>query len=91
MKLSRMTCGLTIVVALAAITGCRGGGYYHDRNTEYVNAELTAPLELPATRNSFIYRDSMPVPAVNTTFQAPIVKFEVPRPQGLNGSTDGVI
>lgn len=90
MKLSRMTCGAAVVVALAALTGCRGGGYYHDRNTEYVNAELTAPLELPATRNSFNYRDSMPVPAVNTTFQAPKSKFEVPRPQGLNGSTDGV-
>lgn len=86
MKLSRMTYGLAIIIAIGALAGCRGGGYYHDRNTEYVNAELTAPLELPATRNGFNYRDAMPVPAVNTTFQAPQGHFEVPKPQGLTGT-----
>ncbi|WP_414499598.1 hypothetical protein [Zymobacter sp. IVIA_12111.31 C1] len=89
MKLSRTTWGIAALAMVAALTGCRGGGYYHDRNTEYVNAELTAPLELPATRNNFNYHDAMPVPAVNTTFQAPQGHFEVPRPQGLTG-TDNV-
>lgn len=87
MKLSRMTWGFTAIVVIGALSGCRGGGYYHDRNTEYVNAELTTPLELPATRNSFNYHDAMPVPSVNTTFQAPQGHFDVPRPQGLS-STD---
>lgn len=82
-----MTWGLVAIVAMGALAGCRGGGYYHDRNTEYVDAELTKPLELPATRNGFNYHDAMPVPAVNTAFQAPKEHFEVPRPQGLT-STD---
>lgn len=88
MKLSRMALGSVALLIVGALAGCRGGGYYHDRNTEYANAELTAPLELPATRNSFNYHDAMPVPAVNTAFQAPKGHFEVPRPQGLTGSSN---
>lgn len=78
--------GAAIAAIAGALAGCRGGGYYHDRDTEYTRAALTKPLELPATRNAFNYRDAMPVPAVNTPFQAPHGHFEAPRPQGLTAT-----
>lgn len=82
--MSRKTLGCSLLlVAMATLAGCRGGGYYHDRNVEYTRAELTPPLELPATRNAFNYRDSMPVPAVQGQFVAPKGAFEVPRPAVL--------
>lgn len=82
MQPKMLGCGV-LLLALAALSGCRGGGYYHDRNVEYTRAEFTPPLQLPATRNAFDYRDSMPVPPIKGQFVAPKEHFEVPRPPSM--------
>lgn len=83
MQRKTLGCGV-LLLALAALGGCRGGGYYHDRNVEYTRAELTPPLQLPATRNAFDYRDSMPVPPIKGQYVAPKEHFEVPRPPSMS-------
>ncbi|WP_251977678.1 outer membrane protein assembly factor BamC [Salinicola avicenniae] len=61
-------------------------GYYYDRNDEYRNAEMAAPLELPDSRNRIRYQDSMPVPQANSDFAASDAVEDAPRPQALGAS-----
>lgn len=74
-----------------ALSGCGlfQDGYYYDRNDEYQNAEMTQPLELPASRNQVRYQDSMPVPQADSDFSTSDVVDDAPRPQPLaSGQSD---
>ncbi|RKR06660.1 outer membrane protein assembly factor BamC [Kushneria sinocarnis] len=70
------------VPLMALLAGC-GGGYYYDRNAEYKDAEMAAPLELPAQRNQRAYQNAMPVPDASNDFM-PSDDFEAPRPQSMS-------
>lgn len=70
---------------LLAIGGC-GGGYYYDRNSEYADAQMTAPLELPAQRDQTRYGNAMPVPEAHNDFLRDPNGFEPPRPQTLSAA-----
>ncbi|MDO6788665.1 hypothetical protein Q4589_13785 [Cobetia marina] len=78
---------LALLTALA-VAGCSSDGYYYDRNSEYANASIAQPLELPETRNRAEYQDSMPVPQASSDFLASD-DFEAPRPQPLATSEKG--
>ncbi|WP_025732598.1 hypothetical protein [Carnimonas nigrificans] len=80
--------GLYAAPAFALLlSGCSffGGGEYTDRNYEYYHADMTSPLELPATRDNTQYQDLMPVPNAAQAFVAPEGKFKVPRPNTPGG------
>ncbi|TFH88770.1 outer membrane protein assembly factor BamC [Billgrantia azerbaijanica] len=51
-----------VAVAALATAGCAREGFYDDRNLDYVEAQRTAPLTLPDSRNAQRYQDAMPVP-----------------------------
>lgn len=76
---------MMVTPLLLALGGC-GGGYYHDRNSEYADAEMTRPLELPATRDQSRYQDAMPVPHATNDFIRSRDGYEPPRPQTLSTS-----
>ncbi len=75
-----------MVTPLVLVLGGCGSGYYHDRNSEYADAEMTSPLELPATRNQARYQDAMPVPQATNDFIKNRDGYEPPRPQTLSTS-----
>ncbi|MDR9439381.1 MAG: lipoprotein, NlpB [Halomonas sp.] len=74
---------LVAVIALAT-AGCGRDGFYHDRNLDYGEAEESAPLVLPDSRNVDRYRDAMPVPEVGGTRSAENGVVEAPLPQALS-------
>ncbi|WP_456269722.1 outer membrane protein assembly factor BamC [Kushneria sp. AK178] len=76
---------IMVTPLLIALGGC-GGGYYHDRNSEYADAEMTPPLELPASRNQARYQNAMPVPQATNDFIRNRDGYEPPRPQTLSTS-----
>lgn len=78
---------LALLTALA-VAGCSSDGYYYDRNSEYGDASIAPPLELPDTINRGDYQDSMPVPQASSDFLASD-DFEAPRPQPLATSEQG--
>ncbi|WP_240454108.1 lipoprotein, NlpB [Halomonas sp. NO4] len=51
-----------VAVAALATAGCAREGFYDDRNLDYVEAQRSAPLVLPESRNPQRYQDAMPVP-----------------------------
>jgi len=51
-----------VAVAALAATGCAREGFYDDRNLDYVEAQRSAPLTLPDSRNTQRYQNAMPVP-----------------------------
>ncbi|ARS53410.1 outer membrane protein assembly factor BamC [Kushneria konosiri] len=76
---------MMVTPLLLVMSGC-GGGYYYDRNSEYADAEMTAPLELPASRDQTRYQDAMPVPRASNDFIRSRDGYEPPRPQTLSTS-----
>lgn len=83
-----MTCKtrwMMITPLLVVMGGC-GSGYYHDRNSEYADAQMSAPLELPATRNQARYQNAMPVPQASNDFIRNADGYEPPRPQSMSTS-----
>jgi outer membrane protein assembly factor BamC len=70
-------------IALAT-AGCARDGYYDDRNLDYGEAQRSAPLDLPETRNPARYRDAMPVPEATGEFRGDGSGFEAPVPQPLS-------
>ncbi|GGY08626.1 hypothetical protein GCM10007160_39990 [Litchfieldella qijiaojingensis] len=70
---------LVVSIALVA-TGCARDGYYHDRNIDYVDAEPSAPLVLPESRDMARYGNAMPVPEASGDFVPSDEGFSAPRP-----------
>lgn len=79
---------LAALVALAT-SGCAREGFYDDRNIDYVNAQRSAPLALPESRNEQRYRDIMPVPQAQGRRHDMDERFRVPAPSRL-GAGSGV-
>ncbi|MFG6176544.1 outer membrane protein assembly factor BamC [Halomonas sp. THAF12] len=77
------------LVAALALAGCARDGYYDDRGIDYVEAEPSAPLVLPDSRDNRRYRDAMPVPKAQGAFVSQGDEFRVPPPRAL-GAGSGV-
>lgn len=73
---------LAAVIALAT-AGCARDGFYDDRNIDYVEAQRSAPLSLPASRDEQRYRDAMPVPQATGTLRRDGERFRAPSPERL--------
>ncbi|WP_043448866.1 outer membrane protein assembly factor BamC [Halotalea alkalilenta] len=80
---------LFVALPLTLLLGGCGGGYFHDRNYEYIDAEMAPPLELPATRDANAFQDAMPVPDASSGFVRPSNKFQVPRPEPMGTASRG--
>lgn len=77
-----------VAITTLATAGCAREGFYDDRNADYVNAERSAPLTLPESRNEQRYRDIMPVPEAQGTLRTSDKRFRAPAPSRLgSGST----
>ena len=77
-----------VALAALAMAGCAREGYYDDRNIDYVNAQRSAPLTLPDSRNEQRYRDIMPVPQAQGRLHVGDERFSAPAPSRLgSGST----
>ncbi|MDR5866662.1 lipoprotein-34 [Halomonas koreensis] len=77
------------LVAALALAGCARDGYYDDRAVDYAEAEPSAPLVLPDSRDDRRYRDAMPVPRAEGRFVAQGEDFRAPPPRAL-GAGSGV-
>ncbi|MCM2130118.1 outer membrane protein assembly factor BamC [Larsenimonas rhizosphaerae] len=73
---------------LVLLAGCGSNGYYYDRNSEYVDAKMVAPLSLPEGARQGASQDAMPVPRVNGDFVQGKDGFKVPRPQPMMSKGD---
>ncbi|MCK2184753.1 outer membrane protein assembly factor BamC [Halomonas getboli] len=71
------------LVATLALAGCARDGYYDDRSVDYAEAESSAPLDLPASRDTRRYGDAMPVPEAQGAFIARGEDFRVPPPRAM--------
>jgi outer membrane protein assembly factor BamC len=76
---------LAALMALAT-AGCARDGFYDDRNIDYVEAQRSAPLALPDTRDTQRYRDAMPVPEATGTLGSGDGRFRAPSPERLSAS-----
>jgi len=77
-----------VAIAALATAGCAREGFYDDRNIDYVNAQRSAPLVLPESRNEQRYRDLMPVPEAQHSLRDNDERFRAPPPSRLaSGST----
>ncbi|GAB2802051.1 outer membrane protein assembly factor BamC [Halomonas shantousis] len=76
-----------IVGVSLALGGCGRSGYYYDRNSEYTQAEMVEPLQLPDVRDPTRYQDAMPVPEANSDYLA-AEDFDAPRPEPLAARRD---
>ncbi|WP_246007526.1 lipoprotein-34 [Halomonas nitroreducens] len=77
------------LVAALALAGCARDGYFDDRRVDYAEAEASAPLVLPDSRDTRRYRDAMPVPEAAGTFASQGDDFDAPPPRAL-GAGSGV-
>lgn len=75
------------VMAAVSLAGCAREGYFDDRNVDYVDSRLGAPLILPDSRDPRRYRDTMPVPQVAGEFHARADGFAAPLPYTLSATT----
>ncbi|MCG6657627.1 lipoprotein, NlpB [Halomonas campisalis] len=73
---------LAAIIALVT-AGCARDGFYDDRNIDYVEAQRSAPLSLPASRDEQRYRDAMPVPQATGTLRSDGGRFRAPSPERL--------
>jgi len=77
-----------VAITALATAGCAREGFYDDRNADYINAERSAPLILPESRNEQRYRDIMPVPEAQGSLRTSDKRFRAPAPSRLgSGST----
>jgi len=72
-----------IIGATLVVSGCSRSGFYYDRNTEYVDAEMVEPVTLPDSRDPSRYQNAMPVPDAESDFASMDEEFDVPRPRPL--------
>lgn len=82
----------TLLIAATTLSGCGWltgeGGIFRDRSNDYRQAQLEQPLQVPPNLSSTAIDDALAIPPTS----APSGlggKFEVPRPDPLEGNPDG--
>ncbi len=77
--------GLAGCLLVPLLTGCglfSDGGYFEDREDDYLEAEMLPPLEIPDGQDGEAIEDLYYVPAIDKYAQRP-EDVSTPRPQGM--------
>lgn len=75
---------LSVLAGILTLTGCASPfgkqGYIRDKSGDYVAAEVSEPIEVPASANPRQFGDVLVIPEITREYDQLPEKFDVPRP-----------